>query len=412
MPDHIERRRNLWYAILTVPKDAREAVGKLRFVQSLGTPSRPEAKRRAAPLLAKWYAEIEAARGRGDAVVQEAMRWRDALATPSTHRERDVMTELLAERARDIVESRGAEAAQSFYGIASGQHTPTGLHFDQWLADLQVVPKSADQMKKDVGAMVKRFPVLEQITRKDARKWLVIELHASSASAERIASFSRNYWRYLQAIHVAPEGDGPFTKLDLKTGTSAGDAPGSWLPFTPDEVATLWEAAASREDYQLADLIALASYLGARIEEVCGTKLASIKDDVLHIADSKTTAGVRDVPIHSALKPLIARLRKSSKDGYLLAGLTQNKYGDRSNGIGKRFGRLKAALGFSRRHVFHSLRKCLVTQLENAGVSENVCADIVGHDKPRITYGLYSGGATIEVKRKAIEKVRYSLKPC
>ena len=34
----------------------------------------------------------------------------------------------------------------------------------------------------------------------------------------------------------------------------------------------------------------------------------------------------------------------------------------------------------------------MVTLLEDAGVSENLTAGIVGHEKPRITYGLYSGG--------------------
>jgi len=51
--------------------------------------------------------------------------------------------------------------------------------------------------------------------------------------------------------------------------------------------------------------------------------------------------------------------------------------------------------------------KTLTTLLENAGVSENLATDIVGHEKPRITYGLYSGGATLEVKREALELVRY-----
>lgn len=93
--------------------------------------------------------------------------------------------------------------------------------------------------------------------------------------------------------------------------------------------------------------------------------------------------------------------------GYLLSGLTFNKYGDRSNAIGKRFGNLKDAAGYSAGHVFYSIRKTLTTLLENAGVSENLAADIVGHEKPRITYGLYSGGATLEVKREALELVRY-----
>ena len=64
-------------------------------------------------------------------------------------------------------------------------------------------------------------------------------------------------------------------------------------------------------------------------------------------------------------------------------------------------------MGFSERHVFHSIRRTVTTQLENAGVPENITADIVGHEKPTITYGLYSGGASIEIMAEAIEKLRY-----
>jgi hypothetical protein len=45
--------------------------------------------------------------------------------------------------------------------------------------------------------------------------------------------------------------------------------------------------------------------------------------------------------------------------------------------------------------------------LENAGVPEGVAADIIGHDKPTTTYGMYSGGASLSVKREALEKLAY-----
>ncbi len=48
-------------------------------------------------------------------------------------------------------------------------------------------------------------------------------------------------------------------------------------------------------------------------------------------------AAVREVPIHGKLAVSVKRLKKNSTDGYLLSGLTFNKYGDRSNAIGKRF---------------------------------------------------------------------------
>jgi intergrase/recombinase len=57
--------------------------------------------------------------------------------------------------------------------------------------------------------------------------------------------------------------------------------------------------------------------------------------------------------------------------------------------------------------VFHSFRKTLITLLEQAGVPENFSCDIVGHEKGTIGYGHYSGGASLDNKKGAIEKVRY-----
>ena len=68
---------------------------------------------------------------------------------------------------------------------------------------------------------------------------------------------------------------------------------------------------------------------------------------------------------------------------------------------------LRLAMGFGPQHVFHSIRKTVVTALENAGVAENVVADIVGHEKLTMTYGLYSGGLSLAVKRDALAKLTY-----
>ena len=107
------------------------------------------------------------------------------------------------------------------------------------------------------------------------------------------------------------------------------------------------------------------------------------------------------------MRELIKDLKDTSQDGYLVSGLSEDKDGKRSGAIGKRFGRLKTHLGFEKRYVFHSFRKTVVTLLEQAGISENLAADIVGHEKPRITYGLYSGGSSLEQKLKAIKLITY-----
>jgi integrase len=183
----------------------------------------------------------------------------------------------------------------------------------------------------------------------------------------------------------------------------------SWVAFKPAQVVGLVKRAKTIGDAELADLITLGMWTGARIEELCSLKVASVdlKAMAFSVTDAKTRAGVREVPIHPELLPTLKRLISKRRDGYVLAHLTANKFGDRSNAIGKRFGRLKAGAGFGPEYVFHSIRKTVVTLLENAGVSENVAADIVGHEKPRITYGLYSEGATLEVKRAALGKLTY-----
>lgn len=67
---YLERRRNLWYAVLTIPEDARDALGKIRFVQSLGTPDKRKADQEKLPLIAKWKAMIAEARGEKDALTE------------------------------------------------------------------------------------------------------------------------------------------------------------------------------------------------------------------------------------------------------------------------------------------------------------------------------------------------------
>ena len=163
------------------------------------------------------------------------------------------------------------------------------------------------------------------------------------------------------------------------------------------------------EDDTLRDLITLGAYTGCRIEELCSLKLTDVYNDKVEIVDAKTEAGWRTIPIHPHIAQTAARLVDSSTDGYLLSGLTFNQYGDRSNAIGKRFGRLKASLGYGSDHVFHSLRKGFATQLENATIPVTVVARLMGHEIEGQTFGNYSDGLALKGLREAINHVDWSL---
>jgi hypothetical protein len=44
-----------------------------------------------------------------------------------------------------------------------------------------------------------------------------------------------------------------------------------------------------------------------------------------------------------------------------------------------------------------------------AASGRGVVVDIVGHEKPNITFAVYSGGASLKTKAEAVERVRYPL---
>jgi integrase len=57
--------------------------------------------------------------------------------------------------------------------------------------------------------------------------------------------------------------------------------------------------------------------------------------------------------------------------------------------------------------VFHSLRNTVATVLHNAGVPEVEAAALLGHTVPTMSYGLYSGGLSLERLRQVAEAIRY-----
>ena len=81
-----------------------------------------------------------------------------------------------------------------------------------------------------------------------------------------------------------------------------------------------------------------------------------------------------------------------------------------ASSISNQFTKFKQGLGYEGSQDFHSFRRTFLTMCENAGIPEGVAADIAGHKKQTISYGLYSGGNTIEVMREALERIDYKSK--
>ena len=417
---NIEKRDNTWYALLTIPPDVRPALGKLRFCKSTRTSDKVKAQVVAILFVAQWKAEIAKVRMTlpdPHAELLENLRREYLKALQTDSHDDDGGPNFPSLELRDIIEAETSKIsdpviASRAYQIAIGQKTALAPLVASWKLTLRGAPKSIDQQSRDIDGVAEYFHILEALTPQLIKVWtdkLIAEgKHASTFS--RLNICCRSFWEYLQhsAVRSMMDADpfvGPFklaqrVAIRHKVGRSGSS-------YKPEQLAALYSGAIDRKDGPLVDLIALGAYTGARIQELCELTKDTVKDGVFYIDKSKTEAGIRECPIHPAIVPLVARMLAASKDGYLVPSTSKNKYGNRSHALSLRFGRLKKSMGFGPQHVFHSTRSTLISLMEQAGVVEGIAADIVGHAKKTMTYGLYGNGSVIQQKLKAITVVSY-----
>lgn len=431
LPRYVQRRHQSYYFVIEIPEGLRKhypgskpGVFQTRIVKSLKTQSLNEAAARALILAGQYKDQFDKLKNSDD----PAAFYRHLLKTAKTDIERL--------KAMEQIEEKHGELASPSIGYADGiepsiediqgaeeaalavadefveRATATVLDFDElvddWLAraDMNITDKAKDEYRSAIRNFTKTCPTLADVTAASVQDW-VDGAGVAPATLNKRLSALRGYWSYLQLPNVgaSPKDFKPFD--DIRKPKKAKNGNGDERkPFNSGDIIKL--RVTSLKDKPLHNLIGLAMFTGARIEELCSLKCADVHEDYFDITDAKSAAGVRQVPIHRNIKGLVTDLQEASTDGYLLSGLSaENKYGNRSSAIGKRFGRLKVRLGYGPDYVFHSIRKTVATLLENAGVPENVAADIIGHDKPSMTYGLYSGGASLAVKAEAINKLNY-----
>ncbi|MBL4721260.1 MAG: hypothetical protein JKY20_09040 [Alphaproteobacteria bacterium] len=160
MPNLIEKRYRRWYAVLDVPKSIQSAIGKRRYFHKLETESESVAIRRAAPLVARWKSAIAAARaGTDDPVEADVLFWRSALAEDMDETSEMATKDALLEHAEKI-ESENKGRGSTLYKRALGLETGTLEHLDEWVATLEVEPKTKDMSRANVLRMAARFPTI------------------------------------------------------------------------------------------------------------------------------------------------------------------------------------------------------------------------------------------------------------
>lgn len=411
-----------YHARLVIPHDIRHNFGnKSEFSQSLETGNYKLAQVRGAEIVAGWKREINVAR-EGLNHREWAKDWakerrmaddippkRDM---PSKRDEIEIIMTDVLEGLVDRGELDHRQATQAFE-IAVGQRVILSDHRDDYLRQYSTHSiKTQAAYSAALAHFLDKFKESTEVTTRSVKLWmahLVDEKGLGQETIGRSLRQAQTFWQYLTEHEIVSRDKNPFEGVKLSVPKHAAKT-ASYEPFTPTEVVSILRHPKAQKDEQLSLLIKLGMYTGARIEELAMLKWTDVDlpEEVIRIRGTKTQAAQRVVPLHPMLLALLRPLEATKSDKYVIHGLTIDSRGERGKALGKRFGRLKTEMGYTGRDkTFHSIRKTVATLFEQAEVLEGVAADILGHEKQTMTYGLYSGGSSLQQKREAVRKISY-----
>jgi integrase len=429
MAQNLQKVGDTYHALLMVPKDVRGILGRSKFKRSTKCKSVKNAQITAAPWIAEWWAQIQQARENPDAALERIAKLMALKEDQEAHGEYySYEYEYIdGKRTGRKVGHTEAELAIDYYLDGLDQNTkpsdlermkelyyglegiPLGLFIDSWLDDnySNKPHKTTQEARTAVNRVIEYFPTLDDLTIRNRDKWLKTETRAV-ASVQKTIGFVRNYYKWLKLNqHVGASEANPFVADEIMLSQKLKEKE-EYKPFEIDELMEIKQAVRGMGDERLLRYIEIAQWTGMRLAEIAQLSGKSIvtRDGIecIRVGDAKTKAGSgRLIPIADTLAARVPLKELPAPPPPVLNKRTKKLVPYAGVDVGKKFGRLKTKLGYGPLHVFHSIRKTCTTHFEQAEVAEGITADIVGHKKQTMTYGLYSGGTSVEQRQKAVK---------
>ena len=168
--------------------------------------------------------------------------------------------------------------------------------------------------------------------------------------------------------------------------------------FTKEEVEILWQ----NVDLPHVYIILILIYTGMRIGELINLKNKDInlKENTLQVKVSKTSNGIRMIPISSKIISLFIKNIKNDQV-YFVKGDTTEQLSYST--FKPRFNKLLKKLGIER-HTIHDTRHTFATLMNNANVNSTSIVKLIGHSNFSTTENIYTHKDKEEL-RKAIESI-------
>lgn len=450
-PPHLHRRAGSrkFYARVRVPPSLKRLLGT-HLERSLRTDRYPEALRRLPIVVAELRKRIEQARrdpetgallcGGPQTPDQRAEWWVTHLQKeghqPDPAKLPEDIYDQIIETAEEIAgDVAGVEVgpdgelevlydhdheARRFLDLVFRKVLPVEQELDRFLTERAYPQRTADKHRlavrrlKDYLKATLGSDDARQVTREVAGRFVdhLLGTGMVTETANSHVSKLNVYWAWL------------VDRLGLKANPwrnqqrrkRKGELTAAKRPFTDDEVRKLLTGETYRT---LHDMMRIAALSGMRIDEIARQRVGDVLEGVFRVHEGKTSASLREVPVHSGLTAIIAR-RSAGKQPHdrLFHELrpSPSRKKELSAKASERFTAYRRSVGVDERAEgqrqsnvdFHSWRRWAATQAEQAGNPPHIVSAVLGHEEGRkgMTLGRYSAGPSLDQKRAVIESIK------
>lgn len=442
---YLEQHHGKWRVSVAVPRHLQGTLGT-RLKHPLNTDSLAVANRLKWAVVATLKGAIEKAervhdraggKGKGkagDVVAAEGMEWREAIAAEAATAVEPVLPDLVIDRAEELERQHGTARAKAFVAVATGKVTPIATLEPAWLAEAGYSGRTETARKQAVRGLLawcraSDVPeVVEAVDRRIAGRFVsevFIAKGVDPATANKLITGLSAFWQWL--IRRGHASANPWERQSLKVRkVRTEDGEEAKRPFTDKEVAAILAGAEGVASLPMADLCRLAALSGMRLGEMADLKVRNVRDGVIRVAQGKTDAAARDVPIHPDVAVMVAaRCAGKAPEAYVFHELPEQRSNARSRGapVSQAFTRLLRTLKLAdqiegRRQArtdFHSFRRWFIRKAVDAlekgatGYTAWTIADVVGYSNEAgplgMTMGRYPGPAGMEPRRACVEAV-------
>ena len=162
-------------------------------------------------------------------------------------------------------------------------------------------------------------------------------------------------------------------------------------PFTTQSINRLW-----RLESPLHDIPLILLYTGMRASELINLKACDVnrKQRTLKITSAKTKSGIRAIPIHDRIWPIIEHRLNTM---YVIQECRTY------SSLSREFDRAMRAI--NSKHSTHDCRHTFATRLDNEGANYNAKRLLLGHASGNVTDGVYTHKSLGQL-RKAIRLLK------